>query len=235
MKKFIIAVAALCLTSTLSAQKFMPAFDRFSGKKVSYLYLVDGTEVTGTIDDLDRKKGLIEEVTIKPENGKKKSYKAEEIKSMYLVPSGWDKMGKFDDFMGDPRQWKSIDADKDILGKGYVYFELVQVQIKKKVLPLLMQCVNPSFNSQHKVFHDPYAQESIGLGVAGFTLVGGDDKSYYILKKGETIAVKYKKKDYEEGFDTLFGSCDAFVNKVGKNIYWMDIEKHIFEYNQICE
>jgi hypothetical protein len=53
------------------AQDFIPAYDRFSGKETSYIMLEDGSKVEGTLEDLDRKKGLIEEVVIKDASGKK--------------------------------------------------------------------------------------------------------------------------------------------------------------------
>lgn len=73
MKRTILLSLALCGISYANyAQSFIPAFDRFSGKEVAYIYLENGTKIEGAIDDIDRKKGLIEEVTILP-TGQKKS------------------------------------------------------------------------------------------------------------------------------------------------------------------
>ena len=83
--------SAIFLSSTAFSQKFIPAFDTFSGKKTAIVVLEDGTKVEGTIKDLDRKKGQIESIKLKFEDGKKVEYEAEEIKHMYLPPSGFDK------------------------------------------------------------------------------------------------------------------------------------------------
>ena len=61
MKNFTICVFLLA-SVTLNAQGFLPGFDRFSSKKIAYITLSDGTEIEGTIEDIDRKKGNTEDV-----------------------------------------------------------------------------------------------------------------------------------------------------------------------------
>lgn len=232
-KIFSLFSALLLCGFAARSQSFLPGVDMFSHKKTSYLTLTDGTKVEGEIDDIDRKKGLLKSVTINPTGGgKKKTYKAEAIQNMYLPPSGLDKAMKADDFLKDATQWQTVDLDKDILGRGYVYFEQVSVQIsKKKVQNLMMQLVNPSFSSKVKAYYDPLADESIGIGIAGINVAGGLAKSYY-LKKGNETAYLLRKKQYDDDFATLFGDCKALITKVGKNPAWADLAKHVYEYAQ---
>ena len=169
MKKTILLLASFsCVSLATLAQSFIPAFDRFSGKEVAYIYLEDGSKVEGTIDDLDRKKGLIEEVTILP-TGQKKKRKLEpkDIKTMYLPASGYFKLVNALDQSFDAQKWKNNDVNMEIINKGYAYFEKTKVKVKRDTQELLMQMVNPSFSSKIKVFHDPLAQESLGFGVVG--------------------------------------------------------------------
>lgn len=65
------AILLFTLANQIFAQDFIPAYDRFSGKEISYIMLEDGSKVEGTLEDLDRKKGLIQEVVIKDASGKK--------------------------------------------------------------------------------------------------------------------------------------------------------------------
>ena len=50
-------------------------------------------ELVGEIQDIDRKKGLIEEITIRDES-KKHKLKPEQISHMYLPPSGFSSFVK---------------------------------------------------------------------------------------------------------------------------------------------
>jgi len=72
IRRYLLTLGTTVLASIAAySQDFIPAYDRFSGKETSYLTLEDGTKIEGTLEDLDRRKGLIEEVTIKDANGKK--------------------------------------------------------------------------------------------------------------------------------------------------------------------
>ena len=236
MKKTILLIAAISCFSLVSfAQTFIPAFDRFSGKEIAYIYLEDGSKVEGTIDDLDRKKGLIEEVTILPTGQKKKkTFVPKDIKTMYLPASGFNKLNSSLDQTFNAQKWKSNDVNMEIINKGYAYFEKVKVNIKKDTEDLLMQMVNPSFSSKVKVFHDPLAQESMRFGVAGITMAGGDDKSYY-LQVGNTIAKKIKKKEYDDEYLNLFKDCPALLQKIKDDHRWVNFDKHLLEYTTSCK
>jgi transcriptional antiterminator Rof (Rho-off) len=66
-----------------TAQDLVSPTFTYSHKKTSYITLKDGSEITGTIKDLDRKKGLIEEIKIVNEAGKKLKLIPEYVASMY--------------------------------------------------------------------------------------------------------------------------------------------------------
>ncbi len=235
--QLVLVVLTFCTTlGVLQAQKFQPGTFSFSGKKTSYVTLQDGTQLQGNIKDLDRKKGLIEEVVLENVDGssKKRKLKPSEIKHMYLPPSGWDKLGKTLDFLNDATQWDNVDLDKDIIGKGYVFFEQAPVRIGKKTSNLLLQLVNPSFSGKLKVYFDPLAAETGGMAVGGIQVTGGDEKSYYVAK-GTAPAYRLKKADYDDEFKPLFEDCADLFNKYGKDPKWADIEQHVFEYAKTCK
>ena len=98
---------------------------------------------------------------------------------------------------------------------------------------LLLQLVNPSFASRIKVFFDPYATETGGVSVMGVPVKSSDDKSYYV-KKGDDVAFRLYKKDYDENYQKLFGDCSKFYNKNKKVGKWSDFSETIFNYTKDC-
>jgi hypothetical protein len=236
MKKTLIFLASFsCVSLATLAQSFIPAFDRFSGKDIAYIYLEDGSKIEGTIDDLDRRKGLIEEVTILPTDQKKKlKLEPKDIKTMYLPASGYFKLANSIEQNFNAQKWKNNDVNMDIINKGYAYFEKVKVKVKKDTEDLLMQMVNTSFSSKIKVFHDPLAAESMRFGVAGITMAGGDDKSYYV-QVGNEVAERIKKKEYDDEYLRLFKECPALLEKLKRNHSWTNFDKHLLEYTTSCK
>lgn len=221
-----------CLTAF--GQEFLDGAFTFSSKKESYIMLRDGKEIVGFIDDIDRKKGLIEEITIKDMDKKKIKLKPEEVKHMYIAPSGWDKMAKGLDIMNDATKWdddKSAHAEH--IKNGYVFFETTEVMIKKEKMTLLLQLVNPGFAKGIKVYFDPLARETTSFGVGGITVAGGKAKSYY-FKKGDGVAYKMEKKNYEDEFANLYGDCADLGKEFAKEQGWGKVEKHVFFYSEKC-
>lgn len=226
-----ILVASVC---SVSAQKFLPPVNTFSGKKIAYLSMEDGSEMEVFVDKISRKKGLVEEIKAKGTDGKKVKIKPEQIKSMYLPQSGWDKFGQNMEFINDPRQWEDPGAiNQDRIKEGYAYFEKSAVMIKKKKITLMMQVLNPGFSNKVKVYHDPYAKETTSWGVGGFTVAGGDAKSYYVGYNGAP-AIKLEKKNYDEEFVRMFSKCAAIKEKYPK-VKWLDFDSHVFDYTVACD
>lgn len=232
--KFIAIVLAIACVCNVSAQKFLPPVESFSGKKIAYLTMDDGTEMEVFVEKISRKKGLVEQVKAKGTDGKTIKIKPDQIKSMYLPQSGWDKFGKGMNFISDPRQWENPGAiNQDRIKDGYAYFEKAEVLIKKKKMTLMMQVLNPTFSTKIKVYHDPYAKETTSWGVGGFTVAGGDDKSYYVSYNGATT-FKLQKKNYDEEFVRMFSKCGAIKQKYPK-VKWLDFDSHVFDYTVECD
>ncbi len=222
----------MAFCSVAIGQTFVSPADGFSHKKTTYVTMDDGTQYVGTIKDLDRKKGLIEEIKLELTDGKKIKLDPEEIKFAYLPPSGFDKLSRTLDATFDATQWESRDIDGEIISQGYAYFQKTEVRIKNKTRTLLLQIMNPQFADHVKVFYDPFARETMSVGVAGITVAGGLDKSYY-LKLGDDIAYRVKKKDYDEEFKLIFEGCDAVLTHEDAGT-WNQFEAHTWMYSQEC-
>lgn len=209
------------------AQQFLPAFDMFSKNKECYITLNNGTKVSGHIRDIDRKKGLIEEITIMTSDDKKKTYLPKDIKEMYLPPNSFEKIIDMDNALSDVRTY-SGEIDVNHIANGMAYFITVPVILKKEAEMLLLQVVNPSFSNKVMVFHDPYAAETMSVGIGGMNVAGGDDKSYFV-KVGEKPAFKLKKKNFKEEFENIFASCPEIIQKYKSKINWLDFNEQVYE------
>ncbi len=230
IKKIILAFFVTFVVTETYAQQFLSPSFNFSHSKTSYLTLTNGKEIQGSISDIDRKKELIKFIKIKDGSGEKLKFKAEEVQSMYLPPSGMDKLSKAADFLFDAQKWNDEKLEQDLLNQGYVYFELSDVRIKKKTSKLLVQLLNPGFSSVVKVYHDPYAKETMSLGVAGVNMVGGIAKSYFISKDNNP-AFLLKKKDYKKEFGALWKGCDKVINQ-DASADWSELVNHIVSYSE---
>lgn len=220
------------VTVSLTAQNFVVPNHTFSHKKTAYITLKSGNEVEGTVKKISRKKGLIEEIMIVSESGKKVKYDPADIQHMYLPPSGFDKLSNALEYMDDATMWSNSDLNADIINKGYAYFEQAEVMVKKKKMTLLMQLLNPSFSGKVQVYHDPFANETASVGIGGIKMAGGDDKSYYV-KKGDEVAIRLKKKDYDEHYERLFGDCAEVGAK--EKIKWSEFQATVYAYDKECE
>jgi len=233
MKKITFIAAVLC-SGLFFSQEFLQASDTFSHKEIVYITLADGKELQGTIHDIDRKKGLIEEIVIRDGNDKKIKLKPEDVKLMYLMPSGLDKLSKAIETVTEVNNYTDTRLNNTLLGKGYVYFENVPVMLKKKRFTMLMQLVNPSFSSKIKVYDDPRAKETTSIGIGALKVAGGIDKSYYISKDNE-VAYKIEKSDYKDIFTPLFQSCSTVYDQYKSDVSWRDLEKHVYQYTTECK
>ena len=213
---------------TMSAQQFLPAIERFSGSKPGYLILKTGEKIEFTLDDLDRKKGLIIRVEGKSLDGKKFKYEADQIQELGLNPSNYAQLSAFSEStrsIAKMQRNKVHETSRDLV---LFYNERLDDQNREA----LLQLINPGFDSQIRVYDDPFAAETLGVGFAGVQLTGGMDMSYYVKTSGKVI--RLKKKNYDEMFRPLFDSCPAVMAKYGKKFAWRDFCYHVFMLDQEC-
>lgn len=231
----------LILFTTISAsslaQTFAPAFEGYSRKKTTYLTLKNGEEKSVVIKKLFFKKGLIDELkVVQSSNGEKVKINPEDIDYMYVPPSGLAKLNQIMDAATDLTKLQDGELSSKHLDDGYLYMESSKVQIKKnKVQFCMLQVMNPTFSKKIKVFNDPFAKETKSIGVAGMTLAGGLDKSYYIKKDNEEVAKKIKKKEYKKDMEELFSECPSVIEKYGDNPKWAGFEQFIYDYSTMCD
>lgn len=212
---------------------FDPVYNSYSPNKISTVILENGEEIQGYRDDVDRKKGQIYYVKLKKEDGEKVEFYAKDIKEMYLVPGGLEKISKASRYFNDVRRWGSRDLKSDLIDQGYIFFKKQKVSLKNKkdVTEYLMQLVNARFSNKIEVYGDPRAGQTSSFGVGGITMAGGLAKSYYV-KKGDKI-FWLQKKTLKTHYDDLFGDNEKFMAKYPKKkIKWKEFGEYVFMYTK---
>lgn len=227
-KVFTATMMFLGAVTSVTAQDFLPPVERFSGSKPGYLVTKSGERVEFTLDDLDRKKGLIIRVEGKTLDGKKFKREAADIQELGLAPSDY---AKFSAFSESTRSIAKMQRTKvNEATRNLVMF--YQEHLDEPKRDVLLQLVNPGFDSQIRVYDDPFAAETTGVSIGGVQLTGGMDKSFYVKADGKVF--RLKKKNYDDKFKELFGGCPAVMNKYGKNFAWRDFCTHVFMFDQEC-
>jgi hypothetical protein len=225
-KHLLLACTILFFGMRTHAQKFLPSFDRFAEKE-SFLVNKKGDTIKFILKDLDRKKGIIVNVEGKTLEGDKFEYKAEEILSMGLQPSGFSKYATTVENVTNLNRMEKTNMNE--LTKKYAIFFQEYLEDKKRTV--LVQLLNPTFSSKIRVYDDPLAAKTGGIGVGGIQVTGGDDKSFYVKWNNKTF--RMKKKEYDEYFDKFFGNCPAFKAKFPR-AKWNDFEEHLYFFETQC-
>jgi len=230
MKKSYVILSLLLVSvfsKTALAQRFLPAFNNFSGKKESLLVNQKGDTIHFFIKDLDRKKGLIVNVEGKTLDGQKFEYNAEEITFMALAPSDLAKLGATSETTSSINRIQKRDMKE--LSRDYALFYQEYLEDKKRTV--LLQLVNPTFCEKIRVYDDPFASQTGGVSYGGMQVTGGDDKSYYVKFNGKTE--RLKKKEYNEKAEAYYSNCSKFKEQY-KKTKWVDFEEHIW-FNENCQ
>lgn len=214
------------LTTAATAQQLLPPIELFSSKTESVLVKNNGDTVKFFYAIYKLKKKGIVSIIGKDAAGVKTEYKAEDIKIVGLPPSN---LGKFVSFSNaNASVMKSDKHNQKAYDRELVYFYTENVDGAN----MLLQLLNPDFDSKIRIYHDPFATETMTWGVGNLDIVGGEDKSYFIKENGKTS--KIQKKEYKEKFVQLFGKCTKLLQKY-PDAKWGDFAAHIFFFENECE
>jgi hypothetical protein len=234
MKKFILLMSSLLLLglfNTVNAQEFIPRTLNFSKKKGCILKTKEGNVVEGTLSGMKFKKGLVEQIKMKDVNGKKLKFKASDVAEFRVPPSSLGKLAALNESTASIKKMTKANFGS-IVKKDYVYFEQALLPGKKPRY-LLLQLVNPGFDSKIKVYDDPKAKSTGGVAVGGIQATGGELKSYYVVK--DDVAQRVKKKDFDEMQSWIFGDCSALNKSFDGELKFKDFAAQVFFYDQECE
>jgi hypothetical protein len=221
------AAVLLLSANQMFAQDFLPAIERFSSKKESFLVTAKGDTTKFFLDDLDRKKGLIVNVAGKTTDGKKFEHKAEDVTFMALAPSDYAKFQAFNE--GTSSIARANRTDFKQLNRDLIFF--YQEYLDDKQRTVLVQQINPGFDSKVRVYDDPFAMQTAGVALGGIQVTGGMDRSVYVNFNGKTF--RLFKNNYDRMFKEFFGDCPQLKQQY-RNAAWRDFAEHLYFYEQTC-
>lgn len=236
MKNFILLVFVFLFGNAIG-QGFINPLDAddmtFISGKECIVKLASGEEITGKFLNGTMVSGYLSNFNIRLEDGEKAKFKPEDVARLSVKTSKLAKIAMMAESTSSIKEMTNTNFE-EIVNREYIVFETAMRHNKAGKLRL-MQLLNPGFDSQIKVFADPNAKETMGVGIGGMKLTGGADKSYLFVQKEEK-AVLVKKGSYKKNFDELYKNCPAILQAfAGEKLKWNDVAGHVFAYDQACK
>lgn len=231
MKKINLFALMLLFSMLSYSQSFMPAFSNIGTNK-GMVIKKDGDTIKGTFFLINHTEN-IKKITIKDEDGVKHKFEAKQIKKVLIKINDL----AFLDALGSTTSIKDLSQTDFIKVTKSDYYIYESAVTPKKGKIKVMQLVNFGFDSKMKVYRNPTSGETGGIKLGGIKLTGGIEKSYYILRHGEEVAIEVKKGDYKKKFYKIFTvDCPKMKDVLdGKKPDWDDFPLHVFIHNQTCE
>lgn len=192
--------------------------------------LEDGRELKGYIKLVNFQNGLMRSLRFELADGTKEKLMAADVVRMRAAASDLGKLGAIAESAGSAKRWGNT-STKDILKRDFVYYERAKLPVKKEKY-VLLQLVNPGFDSAIKVYDDPDAQESAGIGMGGVKMTGGILKSYYTIRNG--VALLVKKGKYKELFAEIYGDCPELVQEYPE-MRFQDFAEQVYAHEHLCK
>lgn len=227
----LLILIALFFSTQLFGQNFMAPLDSkmLLLSKGAEATKNDGSVVSGKLAFATIVNGQLRSFTIKDENGEKQKFKAAAVKALKVKPA---KIANIQSAFSSPTLMAQLKKDtKATLNREWVYFERALLP-KKSNKPVLMQLLNPGFDSKIKVYLDPNAKETKSLK----GLTGGLAKSYLVVAGGQKSMVIKKGKYKKDAPLVLYNNCSVFDEHYGgEKFIWRDFSEHVFVFDQMCD
>lgn len=160
-------------------------------------------------------------------NGRDHKFKAEDVKELKIKVDGLAKLEIIAEQSSNISKLANSNFD-EIVQREYIIWQQLKHPTKDKFL--LLQLLNPGFDSKIKVYQKPNA-ESGETSVGGVAVSGGEATAYMLVKDGKTILMT--KKDYKKGgYTELFSDCEQMNNPKPD---FKEIALDVFSYDQLCK
>lgn len=212
MKNFRLTILLLLQFSIFSAfAQFMTPLSSMTGS--AFVSMVNGDTLSGEIKNAMSGMNGIISFKIEKADGVGVKIKTADVKELKIKIDGLARMEMVAN--AEINLKKPENSNLDQIGtREYIIWQ--QVKHYKKDKFLLLQLINPDFDSKVKVFALPSNGDS-----------SSSDVSYYAVKEG--ITIKMNNKDYKKGgYAALFSDCPKMDKKKPKI---EDFAQDILEYN----
>ncbi|MEB2787343.1 hypothetical protein [Algoriphagus persicinus] len=214
------------LLGTISAQQLQQPLEVVPFSNKGYVLLKSGDIVEGTIRSTTSGRG-INQVKLEDSNGVKHTLNAPEIQEFAVAMNGATRLQYAMERGSSVKKLLSRDQPT-AKPNDFIIYRNTSINGEKE---LLVQLLNPDFDSIFEVFYDPFARKTTALEGEYITWTGDKHRAYFISKNGSPL-LKVKKSNYKRVFATLFGDC-AQLHGI-KKPKLMDLEIHVLHYQNYC-
>lgn len=220
----ILFTAVLQFFFMLSMAQFVTPLESISGDVICTK--ADGVIIEGELKNAMTGSNGLMSFKIMDFNGRDHKLKADDVRELKIKVDGLAKLEIIAEQSANLEKLANSNFE-EVVTRDYIIWQ--QVKHPEKDKNLLLQLVNPGFDSKIKVYDSP-GSRSAETSVNGVATSGGQATAYYVVKDGKTI--KLTKKDYKKGaYSELFADCPSMKkDKPDLSEFALDI----LEYNQ-CE
>lgn len=216
----------ISLLGTLRAQQLQQPLEEVPFSNKGYVLLKSGDVVEGTIRSTSSGRG-INQVKLEDSNGVKHTLNAPEIQEFAVAMNGATRLQYTMERGSSVKKLLSRDQPT-AKPNDFIIYRNTSINGEKE---LLLQLLNPDFDSIFEVFYDPFARKTTALEGELITWTGDKHRAYFISKNGGPL-LKVKKGNYKKAFATLFGDCGQLTGF--KKPKLEDLENHILYYDNYC-
>lgn len=242
MKKRIsvcLIITALVLPWSSNGQEFMSPID-FNHTDALFnspciVKLLTGEEIEGIFSGtMMSAPNYLSQILVKPENGKLRKFRAEEISSFWVKTTAraknWAMLpGRTLTVNG----WTmDLDEDKKVYGDYFIFCPAFTGNKGTKCR--LYQLVNPGHDSHIKVlFYEQSGGNSMGTGMgADVTYTKTGRIVYLLVVNGKSYEAK--AGNYKEVSAQVYKECPKMIEIFRNEFRWDDLAKHVIVYDEVC-
>lgn len=223
---FAILLLFLAMNGNLCAQQLQQPLVEVPFSNKGYVLLKSGQVVEGTIRSTNSGRG-INQVKMEDTQGIKHTLRAEEIQEFAVAMNGAVRLQYFSERGSSVKKLLSKDQPT-AKPKDFIIYRNTSINGEKE---LLLQLLNPDFDTIFEVYYDPFARKTSSLEGKLITWTGDKHRAYFISKNGAPL-LKVKKGNYKKAFTFLFGDCLHLAGLPKPKL--MDLENHILYYQNYC-
>lgn len=218
---------ALFIIASLGLQaQFVTPLETISGP--AEVTTLDGKVISGKVKNASFGPNGMMSFMLLDEAGNKNKFKAADIEQLKLKVDGLAKLEIVSEQSSNMDKLANSNF-KEVVEREFIYWQRVKSPVKNKYL--LLQLLNPGFDTKMKVYDRPNAKSGES-SVGGIALKGNNATAYYVVKDGTTLNItkkKYKKQD----FNLLFSDCQQIIDNNEPN--FKAFSEHVFFYDQLCK
>ena len=222
----LIVIITFAITSFTVNAQFVTPIGSISGP--AEVTTLDGEVLSGKVKYASFGPNGMMSFMLLDTEGNKNKFKAADVQQLKLKVDGLAKLEIIAEQSSNIEKLANSNF-KEVVEREYVYWQRVKHPEKDKFL--LLQLLNPGFDSKIKVYDAP-SNKSGETSVGDVAVSGNKATAYYVIKKGQSL--KVSKKHYKKvDFGRLFNDCPFVITNNKPD--FKEFSAVVFYYDQMCD